>query len=236
MKREERDGKAEAAKPEGHAHAHLFALHPATPVIHSLGLVEYLPTWEAMKKFTAARIPDGDIPGTRDAIWLVQHPPVYTQGLAGKPEHMLVPTTIPVVRVDRGGQITYHGPGQAIAYVLLDLSRRSLTVRRLVSLLEQSVIDLAAAYNLRASRRPGAPGVYVEGAKLAALGLRIRRGCSYHGLALNVDMDLAPFRAIDPCGYPGLPVTDLRTLGGRDDFRAVQEKLAQAILVQLGER
>ncbi len=201
-------------------------------LIRRLGRVDYRAAYDEMRRFTGARDEH-----TGDELWLTEHPPVYTAGIAGREEHFPRDANgIPLLRVDRGGQITYHGPGQAIVYAMLDLSRRSLTVRRLVSLLEQSVIDVAAAYNLEASRRPGAPGVYVEGAKVAALGLRIRRGCSYHGLALNVDMDLAPFRAIDPCGYPGLAVTDLRALGVRDDPATVQEKLARRILAHLGER
>ncbi len=201
-------------------------------LIRRLGRADYGAVYDDMRQFTSVRDER-----TGDELWLTEHPPVYTAGIAAREEHFPRERNgIPLARVDRGGQITYHGPGQAIAYVLLDLSRRTLTVRRLVSLLEQSVIELAAAYNLKASRRPGAPGVYAEGAKLAALGLRIRRGCSYHGLALNVDMDLAPFRAIDPCGYPGLAVTDLRTLGVSDDLGTVHDKLAQSILAQLGER
>ena len=201
-------------------------------LIRRFGRLEYGAAYDAMRRFTASRGAD-----TEDEIWLTEHPGVYTVGVAGREAHFPKgENAIPLVRVDRGGQITYHGPGQAIAYVLVDLARRSLTVRRLVWLLEQSVIELAAAYNLEASRRAGAPGVYVNGAKLAALGLRIRRGCCYHGLALNVDMDLSPFRAIDPCGYPGLAVTDLRTLGVRDDLGAVQENLARSLLAQLGER
>ncbi len=201
-------------------------------LIRRLGRLDYDVAYEAMRAFTASRSAEAE-----DEIWLTEHPGVYTVGVAGREAHFpKEETAIPLLRVDRGGQITYHGPGQAIAYVLVDLARHALTVRRLVWLLEQSVIDLAAAYNLRASRRAGAPGVYVDGAKLAALGLRIRRGCSYHGIALNVDMDLSPFRAIDPCGYPGLPLTQLRALGVADDLSLVSEKLAQAIAAQLGAR
>jgi lipoyl(octanoyl) transferase len=143
----------------------------------------------------------------------LEHPPVYTQGQAGKPEHLIAATDIPVVPIDRGGQITYHGPGQVVAYVLVDLRRRGYGIRELVARMEQAVIDLLATHGVSAERRAGAPGVYVDGAKIAALGLRVKHGCTYHGLALNVDMDLRPFAAINPCGYPGLAVTDCRTLG-----------------------
>jgi lipoyl(octanoyl) transferase len=196
--------------------------------VRRLGLVEYAPTYEAMRRFTEARGTD-----TPDEIWLVQHPPVYTVGIAGRTEHFpragSIPGPIPVQRIDRGGQITYHGPGQAIVYALLDLTRRGLSVRTLVRRLEQAVIDCLAAYNVRAERRPGAPGVYVDGAKVAALGLRVRRGCCYHGIALNVDMDLTPFSVIDPCGYPGLSVTQTSALGIRADTGAMGEALARRI-------
>ena len=173
-----------------------------------------------MQHFTAER--DAD---TADEIWLLQHPPVFTLGLAGKPEHLLRDIGVPLVQVDRGGQITYHGPGQIVAYLLLDLNRRRLKVRELVHAMEQAIIDLLADYAIAAARRPGAPGVYVGEAKVAALGLRVRRGCSYHGLSLNVAMDLAPFAAINPCGYSGLPVTQLRDLGVADAPVAAGEKL-----------
>ena len=192
--------------------------------VRRLGLAEYMPTYEAMRRFTEARGAQ-----TADELWLVQHPPVYTAGIAGRPEHFPQKTSIPVERIDRGGQITYHGPGQAIVYTLLELTRRKLTVRALVRLLEQAVIDCLAAYNVEASRRAGAPGVYVHGAKIAALGLRVRRGCCYHGIALNVDMDLAPFSAIDPCGYPGLAVTQTSALGVRADTDLMGEALAHRI-------
>jgi lipoyl(octanoyl) transferase len=154
---------------------------------------------------------------TPDEVWLLEHPPVYTLGRAALPEHVLDAGTIPVVRTDRGGQVTYHGPGQLVVYPLLDLRRRNLGIKHLVQLLEECVIELLAGYAIRARRRPGAPGVYVDGAKIAALGLRVRRGCSYHGLSLNVDMDLAPFGRINPCGFPGLSVTQLAALS---DLRA----------------
>lgn len=161
-----------------------------------------------MQAFTAGRTAD-----TLDEIWLLQHPPVFTLGQAGKPEHLLRSSDIPLVRIDRGGQITYHGPGQLVAYLLVDLKRRGYGVRELVSRMEQSVIDVLAEYGVSATRTAGAPGVYVGGAKIAALGLRVKRGCSYHGLALNVDMDLAPFSYINPCGYQGMAVTQTRDLG-----------------------
>ena len=161
-----------------------------------------------MRTFTASRSA-----ATPDELWLIEHPPVYTLGQAGRPEHCLRANGIPLVRIDRGGQITYHGPGQVVAYALLDLRRRGAHRPRLVCLLEQAVIDLLADEGVIAARRPGAPGVYVDGAKVAALGLRVKNGCSYHGVALNVDMDLAPFRDINPCGYEGLEVTQLRDLG-----------------------
>lgn len=176
--------------------------------MRQLGRMEYEPTWRAMQDFTARRMSD-----TADEIWIVEHPPVYTQGQAGKPEHLIAATLIPVVPVDRGGQITYHGPGQVVVYVLVDLRRRGYGIRELVTRMEQAVIDFLAAQGVAAARLAGAPGVYVDGAKIAALGLRVRHGCTYHGLAFNVDMDLAPFAAINPCGYAGMTVTQCRDLG-----------------------
>ncbi len=177
--------------------------------VKQLGLVEYNPTLRAMQEFTAQR--DAHTP---DEIWVLQHPPVYTLGIAGKAEHLpRIDNGIPVVRIDRGGQITYHGPGQVVIYLLLDMRRRGLSVRPLVRCMEQAVIDLLAESAVDAQGRVDAPGVYVNGAKIAALGLRIRNGRCYHGLALNVDMDLSPFHAINPCGYPGLEVTQMRDLG-----------------------
>lgn len=192
-----------------------------------LGLVEYLPTWRAMQDFTAARGAE-----TPDELWLLEHPPVYTLGLAGKPEHLLCDTGIPLVKIDRGGQITYHGPGQIVAYLLLDLKRRGIGVKELVRRMEQAAIDLLAEYGVKAERRDKAPGVYVGGAKIAALGLRIRNGCCYHGLSLNVDMDLSPFAAINPCGYEGLAVTQTRDQGIADGIEILSDKLAH----QLGAR
>ena len=178
------------------------------PILRRLGRVEYEPTWRAMQAFTADRGPD-----TSDELWLLEHPPVFTLGQAGKREHLLTDIGVPVVAVDRGGQVTYHGPGQVVVYVLVHLRRRGFGARELVRRLEQAVIDLLAGFGVTAARLDGAPGVYVDGAKIAALGLRIRNGRSYHGLAVNVDMDLAPFSAINPCGYEGLAVTRTRDLG-----------------------
>jgi lipoyl(octanoyl) transferase len=172
-----------------------------------LGRVDYEPTLQAMQQFTATRTSE-----TPDELWLLEHPPVFTVGLAGDPVHLLAPGDIPVVKVDRGGQVTYHGPGQLVAYPLVDLRRRGLSVHGLVQALEDAVIALAAARGIVAQARRDAPGVYVDGRKLASLGLRIRRGASYHGLALNVDMDLAPFLRINPCGMPGLELTQLSAL------------------------
>lgn len=184
------------------------------PALHirRLGQVPYEPTWQAMREQTLARAGDAGA-NIADELWLVEHPPVFTQGQAGKPEHVLRDIGIPVVPIDRGGQITYHGPGQVVVYLLLDLQRRHLKVRELVKLIEQAVIDLLAEHQVTAARRDGAPGVYVGDAKVAALGLRVRNGCCYHGVSLNVDMDLSPFAAINPCGYEGLAVTQLRDLG-----------------------
>lgn len=185
----------------------MSALH-----IRRLGQVPYEPTWHAMRDQTLARAGDAGAE-VQDELWLLEHPPVFTQGQAGKPEHLLHDIGIPVVPIDRGGQITYHGPGQVVIYLLLDLQRRHLKVRELVSRIEQAVIDLLAEQGICAIRREGAPGVYVGDAKVAALGLRVRNGCCYHGVSLNVDMDLTPFNAINPCGYEGLAVTQLRDLG-----------------------
>jgi len=200
-------------------------------IVRKLGRVDYAATFAAMQEFTAARGDD-----TPDELWLCEHPPVFTQGLSGKPEHLLRDIGIPVVQIDRGGQITYHGPGQVVAYLLLDLRRRELTVRGLVNRIEQAVIDLLAGYGVTAARLAGAPGVYVGKAKIAALGLRIKHGCSYHGVALNVDMDLAPYSAINPCGYEGMAVTQLRDLAGEWDTAQVGEAFAQHLARQLDEK
>ena len=202
--------------------------HVAPPVIHSLGLVEYQPTWDAMRRFTAERTAE-----TRDEIWLVQHPPIYTQGLAGRPEHLLHPTNIPVVRTDRGGQVTYHGPGQIVAYLLLDMRRWKLTVRELVCLMEQAAIDLLGEFGVIAEGRKDAPGVYVNDAKIASLGLKIKNGCCYHGLSFNVDMDLAPFACINPCGYAGLRVTQARDVGIATPLPQLEQQLADNLLALL---
>lgn len=175
--------------------------------LHYLGLTDYQATWRAMQQFTEQREED-----TPDELWLLEHHPVYTLGLNGDIRHMIRATDIPVVKTDRGGQITYHGPGQLVAYVLVDLRRKNLGVKRLVSALENAVIGLLGQYGLSARTRQGAPGVYVDGRKIASLGLRVRKGCSYHGLSLNVSSDLSPFSAINPCGYAGLEVTSLTAL------------------------
>jgi lipoyl(octanoyl) transferase len=197
------------------------------PLIHikALGMVDYEPTWHAMQMFTAERTAD-----TADEIWLVQHPPTYTQGQAGKPEHLLHQTNIPVVKIDRGGQITYHGPGQIVAYLLLDLRRWKINVRELVRLMEQAVIDLLAEYGVKAEGREDAPGVYVGDAKIAALGLKIKNGCCYHGLSFNVDMDLSPFDNINPCGYEGLRITQVLELGITVPWEELQAQLTQNLV------
>lgn len=216
-----RAGEAALPRPSGAA---------APPIlVRRLGCAEYVSTWRSMQSFTAQR--DSD---TADEIWVTQHPPVFTVGLNGKPEHgPSLPTAIPVVKVDRGGQITYHGPGQAVLYTLLDLKRRALGVRALVTMLEQAVIDLLGDYNVRAERRPGAPGVYVGAAKIAALGLRVKNQCCYHGLAFNVDMDLSPFSLINPCGYRDLAVTQAKELGIPDGVDALSERLLAKLVNQL---
>jgi lipoyl(octanoyl) transferase len=189
--------------------------------VKHLGQVDFVSTWQAMQTFTANR--SGDTP---DEIWLLQHPPVFTLGLAGKREHILCESAIPILPIDRGGQVTYHGPGQLVAYLLLDLKRRGYGVRELVMRMEQTIINLLATYGIRAERRDKAPGVYVDEAKIAALGLRIKHGMSYHGLALNVDMDLTPFSYINPCGYTGLEVTQLSALAKEISLEKVAGELA----------
>lgn len=207
--------------------------HPDRPVetgslhLRRLGLADYEPTWRAMQAYTAARGPD-----TPDALWLTQHPPVFTLGQAARREHLLRDIGVPVVAVDRGGQVTYHGPGQAVVYVLIDLRRRGYGVKELVRRLEQAVIELLAEHGVAGARLDGAPGVYVtqgEGhpAKIAALGLRVRNGCTYHGLALNVDLDLTPFAAINPCGHAGMRVTRLKDLGVELDVDSAGLTLAR---------
>ncbi len=197
--------------------------------VRPLGLADYEPTWRAMQAFTAARAPD-----TPDELWLLEHSPVFTVGLNGKPEHLLDPGTIPVVNIDRGGQVTYHGPGQLVAYLLADIERRQLGVQTLVHTLEQAVIDLLADHDTTARARRDAPGVYVGEAKIAALGLRVKKGRCYHGLALNVDMDLQPFTRINPCGYPGMAVTQLRELGISASIEQVSRELQTHLMRLLG--
>ena len=198
------------------------------PVVKHLGRVDYEPTFQAMQDFTASRTAD-----TADELWVVEHPPVYTLGQAGKPEHILRDIGIPLVKIDRGGQVTYHGPGQVVIYLLLDLPRLKIKVRELVTAIEQAVIDLLADHGVTAERRDGAPGVYVGEAKIAALGLRIRNGCSYHGVSLNVDMDLSPFDAINPCGYAGLKVIQTKNLNIPLSATEAGEQLTQHLLQQL---
>jgi lipoyl(octanoyl) transferase len=199
-----------------------------TLALKRLGRTDYTRTWRAMQAFTDARTPD-----TPDEVWLTEHAPVYTLGLAGRPEHILRATTIPVLRVDRGGQITYHGPGQLIVYLLIDLKRLRVGVRALVEAIESAVIKLLDSYGIEAYGRRDAPGVYVKRdgveAKVAALGLKVRNGCTYHGFALNLDMDLAPFDDIDPCGYRGLAVTQLRDLDVRASRTEIEERLMRNV-------
>ncbi len=197
--------------------------------VRELGRQPYEPVWRAMQRLTDARGPD-----TPDELWLVEHDPVFTLGQAGKPEHVLAPGDIPVLQVDRGGQVTYHGPGQIVAYPLVDLRRLGLGVRELVCRIEQAVIDVLADLGIAAARRDGAPGIYVDGAKVMALGLRVRRGCSFHGLAFNVAMDLEPFQRINPCGFQGLEVTTVLDLGGPGDPAVLKPALVQALSRTLG--
>ncbi|MGB8242269.1 MAG: lipoyl(octanoyl) transferase LipB [Azonexus sp.] len=199
--------------------------------VRRLGRVEYEPTWRAMQEFTASRTPE-----TPDELWIVEHPPVFTLGQAGKPEHVLEDLGIPIVKIDRGGQVTYHGPGQVVIYLLLDLARLKIKVRELVTAIEQGVIDFLAAHGVQAERRAGAPGVYVGEAKVAALGLKIKNSCSYHGLSLNVDMDLSPFAAINPCGYAGLKVTQTKNLNIPLSAHEAGERLSQHLLQQLDKQ
>jgi len=192
--------------------------------VRDLGRQPYEPVWRAMQAFTDARDEH-----TFDELWLVEHEPVFTLGQAGKWEHVLLPGDIPVLPVDRGGQVTYHGPGQLVAYPLIDLRRAKIGVRELVDRIEQSIIDVLAEWNIIGERRDGAPGVYVAGAKIAALGLRVRRGCSFHGLAFNIGMDLEPFHRINPCGFQGLQVTSMSDLGGASSLDAVKPALVAAL-------
>ncbi len=201
----------------------------ANLIVRPLLRADYAPAWRAMQAFTDQRTP-----ATPDELWLIEHPPVYTLGRSAKMEHLLRPTDIPVIASDRGGQITYHGPGQLVAYLLCDLSRLGLGVRPFVNLIENVVIDVLAGYGITGSARRDAPGVYVNAQKIAALGLRVRRGCSYHGLSLNVAMDLAPFEAINPCGYPGLGVTQITALGGPRDLAVVADALVRQFKTRAG--
>jgi lipoyl(octanoyl) transferase len=194
-----------------------------------LGCLDFTACWAAMRRFTASR--DAATP---DEIWLLEHPPVYTLGLNGDPRHLLEPSAIPLIRTDRGGQITWHGPGQLVAYALIDLRRRNLGIKRLVHGLEQAVIALLGRYGLPAEARPDAPGVYVGAAKIASVGLRVSRGCSYHGVSLNVNPDLTSFDRIDPCGYPGLTVTSLARLGVTAKAVELAPALSLAIMETLG--
>ena len=199
------------------------------PVIKHLGRVDYMPTWKAMERFTLERGPDAP-----DEIWFLEHPPVFTLGLAGKMEHVLAPGDIPVVHIDRGGQVTYHGPGQLVVYPLLDLRRLKLGVRELVEALENSVIDTLESYGIHARGRRDAPGVYVDARKVCSIGIRVRRGCTYHGIAFNVAMDLEPFTRINPCGYQGLEMTQVSAFGGPSDVTQVARDLTPALLERLG--
>jgi len=201
---------------------------PGRLLVRQLGRRDYVDVWRAMQAFT-----EGRDAGSGDELWLVEHPPVFTMGLNGKPEHLLDPGDIPVVQVDRGGQVTYHGPGQMVAYTLLDLRRLGLGPRQLVMALEQGVIELLAEHGIAAMGRREAPGVYVADAKLAALGLRVRRGCCYHGLSLNVAMDLEPFSRINPCGYPGLKVTQLSDLTVAGEMEQLARRLADKLAESL---
>ncbi len=210
--------------------------HPTTLRLRRLERQPYGPVFEAMKAFTDARDES-----TADELWLVEHDPVFTQGQAGKEEHLLMPGDIPVVQVDRGGQVTYHGPGQIVGYPMIDLRRRDMGVRQLVSAIESAIIATLGDYGIRARAKPDAPGVYVERergeAKIASLGIRIRRGCSYHGLSLNVDMDLSPFQRINPCGFQGLEMTriaDLLPAAGAPDMAAVEAALLPHLCAALG--
>jgi len=217
---------AAGARPAGAVAAPVDA---RASLVRDLGRQPYEPVWRAMQRFTDAR--DAD---SRDELWLVEHEPVFTLGQAGRPEHVLMPGGIPVLHVDRGGQVTYHGPGQIVAYPLLDLRRMKLGVREYVHRIEQAVIDTLLEWNIIGLRREGAPGVYVAGAKVAALGIRVRRGCSFHGLAFNIAMDLEPFHRINPCGYAGLQVTSMLDLGGPSGVDAVKPVLLDELARQFG--
>lgn len=194
--------------------------------IIDLGTQDYQSVWQRMRDFTDTRTNK-----TNDQLWIVEHPSVFTLGQAGKPEHVLNPGDIPVIQTDRGGQVTYHGPGQLVIYLMVDLRRRKLGVRQLVNLIEQAIIKTLSDYNIESKTRPNAPGVYVNDAKIAALGLRVRKGCSYHGLSLNVDMDLEPFSRINPCGFPNLSVTQISELSTKKTFSEVSDHLTQRLII-----
>ncbi|NDV91628.1 lipoyl(octanoyl) transferase LipB [Alteromonas sp. 345S023] len=196
-----------------------------TVLIRQLGLRDYEPVWQAMQAFT-----DNRDASTQDEIWLVEHHPVFTQGQAGKAEHILMPGDIPVVQVDRGGQVTYHGPGQQVIYLLLNIKRRKLGVRHLVTAMEEAVVNFLAKFDITAYPKPDAPGVYVDEKKVCSLGLRIRNGCSFHGLALNVNMDLSPFQRINPCGYSGMEMIDTASLNGPDSLKDAGQALTNLLL------
>ncbi|WP_115575879.1 lipoyl(octanoyl) transferase LipB [Xanthomonas campestris] len=202
---------------------------PLPAQVRDLGMQDYVPVWRAMQRFTDTRDEH-----TGDELWVVEHAPVFTLGQAGKPEHVLAPGEIPVLQVDRGGQVTYHGPGQLVVYPLLDLRRLRIGVRDYVCKIEQALIDTLGEWNIIAERRDGAPGVYVGGAKIAALGIRVRRGCTFHGLSFNVAMDLEPFHRINPCGYQGLQVTSVLDLGGPSGMDAVKAVLLDQLARQFG--
>ncbi|WP_299128711.1 lipoyl(octanoyl) transferase LipB [uncultured Vibrio sp.] len=198
-------------------------------IVKKLGRQDYEPVWKAMHKFTDERTEE-DV----DQVWLVEHNPVFTQGQAGKAEHVLNAGDIPVIQSDRGGQVTYHGPGQLVAYFLMNIRRKKFGVRALVTHIENLVINTLKAYNIDSAARPDAPGVYVDGKKICSLGLRIRRGCSFHGLALNVDMDLSPFLRINPCGYQGMEMAQVSQLGGPSELENVEQQLIQELVELLG--
>jgi len=198
---------------------------PNSLIIKKLGLQDYEKVWHAMQDFTKKRDKTTD-----DEIWIVEHPPVYTLGRNGKPEHILNKTNIPIVKVDRGGQVTYHGPGQLVIYILIDLHRRNLGIRQLVTIIEDSIIALLSTYQIKANSDKKAPGVYVNDEKIAALGLRVSKGCTTHGLSLNIDMDLAPFQNINPCGYKGLKITQCKNHNISDSMNDIAEKLNNILL------
>lgn len=205
-------------------------MNPATSILlRELGQMDYITTWHAMQQFTDTRTH-----ASGDEIWFLQHPPVFTQGQAGKAEHLLAPGDIPVVQVDRGGQVTYHGPGQLVGYLMIDLRRKKMGARDLVTAIEQAIVQTLAELAIAAAPRADAPGVYSGGRKIASLGLRIRNGCSFHGLALNIDMDLQPFLRINPCGYQGMQMTQVKEFVNAPDFAAIRARLGQHLADKLG--